>query len=195
MRYYLAAKLNDEVEDIDINTEDFVLRVNSDLVGKIVNIASRSAGFIQKKFDLTLAGHLDNLELQKQLVEAADEIADAYDNRLYSKAVRKIMNLADVINQYIDSEKPWSLAKEEAQLPKVHAVCTQALNAFKVLMVYLKPILPKMAKDVEEFLNIEPLQWCDVETVLLGKQIRAFKPLMQRVDPEIIAQLITVSVQ
>lgn len=195
LRYYLAAKLNDQVEDIDINTEDFVLRINSDLVGKIVNIASRSAGFIKKKFDLTLADHLDNPELQQQLADAASDIADDYENRLYSKAVRKIMALADLVNQYIDQEKPWQLAKEEGQLPKVHAVCTQALNAFKVLMVYLKPILPEMAKAVEAFLNIEPLEWADADKVLLGTQINVFKPLMQRVDAEVVAELIASSAQ
>jgi len=195
LRYYLAAKLNDQVEDIDINTEDFVLRINSDLVGKIVNIASRSAGFIKKKFDLTLADHLDNPELQKQLADAADEIADAYENRLYSKAVRQTMSLADFVNQYIDQQKPWQLAKEEGQLPKVHAVCTQALNAFKVLMVYLKPILPQMAIDAEAFLNIEPLVWEDAQTTLLGTKINVFKPLMQRVDSEVVAELIEVSTQ
>jgi methionyl-tRNA synthetase len=193
LRYYLAAKLNDQVEDIDINTEDFVLRINSDLVGKIVNIASRSAGFIKKKFDLTLADHLDNPELQQQLTDAASDIADDYENRLYSKAVRKIMALADLVNQYIDQQKPWQLAKEEGQLPKVHAVCTQALNAFKVLMVYLKPILPEMAKAAEAFLNIEPLEWADVEKVLLDTQINVFKPLMQRVDAEVVAELIATS--
>lgn len=195
LRYYLAAKLNDEVEDIDINTEDFVLRINSDLVGKIVNIASRSAGFIQKKFNLMLADHLDNDELQNQLALASDEIAHAYDHRLYSKAVRKIMSLADATNQYIDQEKPWVLAKDQEQLPKVHAVCTQALNAFKVLMVYLKPILPQMAKDVENFLDIEPLKWSDAKTILLGTRIQEFKPLMQRVDLETMAKLMTSSGQ
>jgi methionyl-tRNA synthetase len=195
LRYYLAAKLNDEVEDIDINTEDFVLRINSDLVGKIVNIASRSAGFIQKKFNLTLSDHLDNVELQNQLALASDEIAHAYDHRLYSKAVRKIMNLADCINQYIDQEKPWALAKDEEQLPKVQAVCTQALNAFKVLMVYLKPILPHMTKEVENFLNIEPLEWRDAQTVLLSRRIHEFKPLMQRVDPDVMTQLMASSIK
>jgi methionyl-tRNA synthetase len=192
LRYYLAAKLNDEVEDIDINTDDFVARINADLVGKVVNIASRSAGFIKKKFDLTLADHLDDPELQQTLADASDAIAQAYEDRQFSKAVRMIMALADRVNQYIDAEKPWQLAKEEGQLPKVHAVCTQALNAFKVLMVYLKPILPVMAQEAERFLNCSPLQWSDAQAVLLGTEIQAFKPLMQRVDADELAALMAV---
>ncbi|MDF1759428.1 MAG: methionine--tRNA ligase [Coxiellaceae bacterium] len=189
LRYYFAAKLSPHVEDIDLNMQDFMLRVNSDLVGKVVNIASRSAGFIYKKFDAQLSDSLHNTELQKTLVEAGGSIAEAYEKLEFSKAVREIMYLADLINQYIDQHKPWALAKEDGKMNEVQLICSQAINAFRVLMIYLKPILPTMAEKSEAFLNVEPLVWTDLDEPLLNHTINKFKPLMQRIDPEAIEQL------
>lgn len=189
LRYYLAAKLASGVDDIDLNFEDFILRVNSDLVGKVVNIASRSAGFIHKKFGGMLSPELDNQSLLERLRNAAPDIAAYYENRDYSHAVRRIMELADSVNQYVDEQKPWVLAKEAGQETKVHAVCSTSVNLFRLLMIYLKPILPVMAKNVEDFLNIPPLKWDDIHVSLTQHCINPFKPLMQRIDPEKIAAL------
>jgi methionyl-tRNA synthetase len=184
LRYYFAAKLSNSVDDIDLNFEDFMMRVNADLVGKVVNIASRSAGFIYKKFDGMLSHCIAEPELLAALQTASDSIAEAYEHHEYSRAVRMIMELADSVNQYIDAEKPWALAKEEEQADKVHEVCSMALNLFRILMVYLKPILPVMAEKVEAFFNIEPLIWADVEKPLTDHRINRFQPLMQRIEIE-----------
>ena len=189
VRYYFAAKLGPQVEDIDLSMQDFMLRVNSDLVGKVVNIASRSAGFIYKKFDGQLSSELHNPELQKTLVDAGDSIAADFESLQFSKAVREIMHLADLVNQYIDHHKPWALAKEEGKMDEVQLICSQAINAFRLLMIYLKPILPAMAEKSEAFLNIEPLSWNDLQQPLLDHAINKFKPLMQRIDPEAIEHL------
>lgn len=189
LRYYFAAKLSNGVDDIDLNFEDFMLRVNSDLVGKVVNIASRSAGFIYKKFDGLLSHCIAAPDLLEKLQNSADTIAEFYENHEYSRAVRLIMELADSVNQYIDAEKPWVLAKEAGQEDKVHEVCSMALNLFRILMIYLKPILPTMAENVEAFFNIEALQWSDIQTPLMDHQINRFKPLMQRIEAEKIEAL------
>jgi len=181
LRYYYAAKLSDGVDDIDLNLEDFMQRVNSDLVGKVVNIASRCAGFISKKFDGTLAAQLPDEALHQQLVSAGDAIAGHFENREYSKAVREIMALADKANVYIDEHKPWALAKEAGREADVHAICSQGLNMFRVLMTYLKPILPATAAKSEAFLNTE-LSWANLHLPLLNHAINKFKPLMTRIE-------------
>lgn len=186
MRYYFAAKLSDTVEDIDINWDDFVARVNADLIGKYVNIASRCAGFIKKKFEGQLADKLMDPELFESFAGASEEIANCYENRHYSKAMRLIMALADKVNQFIEQYKPWELAKDEANLPQVQLVCTQAINAFYQLSIYLKPVLSETAEKVEAFLNIEPMQWSNLNKPLLAHQINKFKPLLMRVDPEAV---------
>jgi methionyl-tRNA synthetase len=184
LRYYFAAKLTSRIDDIDLNFEDFINRVNADLVGKVVNIASRCAGFIGKRFDGLLASSLDNQALFDYVKDKGSDIADAYCNREYAKAVRLIMECADRINQYIDEKKPWLMIKEEGQLETVQAVCTMGINLFRLLIIYLKPILPVMAKNVETFLNCAPLMWSDSEKPLLNHKINKFKPLMQRVEKE-----------
>lgn len=191
LRYYYAAKLSNQVEDIDLNLEDFMLRVNSDLVGKVVNIASRSAGFIYKKFDGLLSSDLHAPELQQALAEAGPAIADDYEHLHFGKAVREIMRLADLVNQYIDQHKPWALAKEKGKMDEVQAICSQSINAFRILMVYLKPILPAMAEKAETFLNIEPLQWDDHLTTLSDHNINKFKPLMQRIERDKLDALVS----
>lgn len=190
LRYYFAAKLNGHAEDLDLNFNDFTNRINADLVGKVVNIASRCAGFINKRFDSQLSSSLAEPDLYQSLVQARDGIQDAYIARDYAKAVRQIMECADRVNQYIDAEKPWVLAKNEEHLPQVQAICTMGLNLFRVLMTYLKPVLPAMASQAEVFLDCGALMWQSIDTPLLNHQIQTFVPLMTRVEPAKIDALL-----
>ena len=186
-RYYIAGKLGPAVEDIDLNLEDFVLRVNADLVGKVVNIASRCAGFISKRFD----GKLDGADtaLVAELTSAADTIAAHYEQREYAKAMRVVMGLADRANQYIDQEKPWQLAKDPAQEARVQAVCSTGIELFRVLMTYLKPVLPAMAARAEDFLQ-STLTWDALAAPLGAHTVAAFSPLMNRVDMDKVNAMI-----
>ena len=182
LRYYYAAKLGNGIEDLDLNLEDFAQRVNSDVVGKVVNIASRCAGFIKKKFDGKLATKLDEPDLYKTFVGAGEMIASHYEKREFSTAVREIMALADQANQYIDAKKPWVLAKEEGRDDEVQAACSMGINLFRILVLYLKPVLPKLAADSEAFLNVAPLTWDTIDLPLLNHTINKFKPLMTRIE-------------
>ena len=182
LRYYFAAKLNDTVEDIDLNLEDFVQRVNSDLVGKVVNIASRCAGFISKRFDGQLADALPEPKLYQRFADWAQQIGEHYERRQYSRAMRDIMALADEANAYINDKAPWVMAKEQGRDAELHGVCTQALNLFRVLIAYLKPVLPATAEKTEAFLNIGPLDWSSIETPLTGHGINKFKHMLTRVE-------------
>ncbi len=193
LRYYFAAKLGPGVEDIDLNLEDFVQRVNSDLVGKVVNIASRCAGFITKRFVGTLSDALAEPELFDEFVAAGEAIADHYEKREYGRAVREIMKLADRANQYIDEKQPWVVAKEEGRDAELQAICSMGLNLFKVLIGYLRPILPGTAEKAEAFLRIEPQQWSHIAQPLLGHQVAKFKPLMTRVDPKKVEAMVAAS--
>ncbi|KJY98913.1 methionine--tRNA ligase [Pseudoalteromonas ruthenica] len=181
LRYYFAAKLGSGITDLDLNLEDFAQRVNSDLVGKVVNIASRCAGFITKKFDGTLSSDNVEGELIAEFAAARQSIADHYEAREYGRAVRLIMALADKANQYIDAQAPWVLIKDENTAKQAHDVCSVGINLFRILMTYLSPILPGMAAKVSSFLNDE-LAWDKVDTVLVDHKINKFKALMQRVD-------------
>jgi methionyl-tRNA synthetase len=182
LRYYFAAKLGNNIDDIDFNFDDFCQRVNSDLIGKVINIASRSAGFISKQFNLELATTLDRPKLFDHFVKTSSKIANLYQNREYNQVSREIMALADLANQYIDEMKPWALAKEAGNLEKVQLICTQGLNLFRLLLIYLKPILPQTAEKAEAFLNSTHLSWQDCNRPLLGHKISPFTPLMQRID-------------
>ena len=193
LRYYLAAKLGPGVEDLDLNLEDFVQRVNSDLVGKLVNIASRCAGFIGKNFDGRLAGAVDNDVPIEEIRQASPSIADLFEQREYGKAVRQIMALADKANQYLNERKPWEIAKADKQSPELQQICTTGINAFRLLAGYLKPVLPALAADAEEFLAIEPLTWHDLDSLLLDHRINRFKPLMTRVEPAAVQAMIDES--
>ena len=193
LRYYFASKLSDGIDDLDLNFEDFTQRVNSDLVGKLVNIASRCAGFITRRFAGRLAERLAEPALYAEFVAAGDSIARAYEGREFSRAMREIMALADRANQYIDERKPWALAKQPDSESEVQAVCGMGLNLFRVLMIYLKPVLPGLAARVEQFLQIPPLRWSDLSTPLLDHDIAEFKPLMQRVDLARIAAMVEAS--
>lgn len=195
IRYYFAAKLNERIEDIDLNFEDFTNRINADLVGKVVNIASRCAGFVTKRFDATLSKQLDNLELIEQFQAEGELIAACFENREFSKAVRLIMKLADLANQYIDAKKPWQMIKDEALLEQTHIVCSTGLNLFRLLTLYLKPILPELSNNSETFLNIDPMMWSDKNTTLTEHAINKFKPLMQRIEAKQIEAVIQDNIQ
>ncbi|MBX3705399.1 MAG: methionine--tRNA ligase [Pseudomonadales bacterium] len=193
LRYYFAAKLNGTIDDIDINLEDFVARVNADLVGKIVNIASRCAGFITRQFDGRLADALPDPELRARCVAAADAIAERYERGDTARAVREITALADLANQYIAEQAPWTLARDPARSADVQAVCTQGLELFRILMIYLKPILPAMAEASEAFLAVAPFTWRDLDTPLTEHRINPFKPLVARMDMADVEQLLADS--
>ena len=193
LRYYFATKLNDRIDDLDLNLEDFQQRVNSDLIGKLVNIASRSAGFISRRFAGRLADTLAEPGLYGDFVVAGESIAEAYEQREFSRAMREIMALADLANQYVDDKKPWVLAKQAGGDQDVQAVCSMALNLFRVLMIYLKPVLPIVAEQTEAFLQIPPLAWQDLHHPLLNHPIGRFQPLMQRVEPTQVAAMVAAS--
>jgi methionyl-tRNA synthetase len=191
LRYYYAAKLNSTMEDIDLNLDDFIARVNSDLVGKYVNIASRSAGFIGKRFGGILADSSEGNAVVGELQALAGDIAALYDRREYGKALREVMMLADKANAFVDLNKPWELAKNPEQEAKLQRVCTDALNMFRLLTLYLKPVLPQVADKVEQFLSIEPLTWKDSETLLpKGHRIKQYSHLMKRVDKKQVDALV-----
>ncbi len=193
LRYYFAAKLSAGVDDIDLNLEDFVQRVNSDVVGKIVNIASRCAGFLRKGFDNTTTAKCAEPALLQSFLEHSDTIAEAYEQREYSKAIRAIVALADRANQYIDERKPWVLAKEAGREADVHAVCSMGVNLFRVIMIYLKPVLPTMAEKSEQFLNCS-LDWTALtQGPLLNHGLSTFQPLLTRVDPAGVDALLAAS--
>jgi methionyl-tRNA synthetase len=195
LRYYFAAKLGSGIDDIDLNLEDFQARVNSDLVGKVVNIASRCAGFIAKRFDDQLSGSLSEPDLHREFIAAGPIIAQHYEKREYGHAMRTIMALADKANVYIDEQKPWLVAKEEGKGQQLHDICTMGINLFHVLMAYLKPVLPVTAKKAEAFLNIKPMSWNNFEVPLTSHNIHKFEPLMTRVESDKIEAMRDASKQ
>ncbi len=192
LRYYFAAKMSGSVDDLDINLEDFVQRVNSDVVGKVVNIASRCAGFINKQFDGQLSATADN-PLLKEFADASDGIAEHYENGDYGKALREVMALADKANQFIDEHKPWVMIKEEGKRDEVQQVCSDGINFFKGLVTFLKPVLPGLAEKSEAFLNVPTLSWSDAGQPLVSHQINKFKPLMTRIESEKVEAIVSNS--
>jgi methionyl-tRNA synthetase len=195
LRYYLAAKLSSGIDDLDLNLEDFVLRVNSDLVGKVVNIASRCAGFIGKGFEGKLASELDSPELLEEIQASKAEITNHFNEREYGKAIRVIMALADKANQYINDKQPWVIAKSDRQSLELQQICSTGINAFRLLIAYLKPVLPAMAEKVEEFLGIDALCWTDIDTLLTDHSINKFQPLMTRVESDKIQAMVAATQQ
>ena len=193
LRYYFAAKLGSSIDDIDLNLEDFLKRVNSDLVGKLVNIASRCARFINQMPDSLLSSEIDTPELVQIFQNALPGIAEFYEHREFSRAIREIMALADLANQYIDEKKPWVLAKDQTQLAAVQAICTTGLNLFRLLIGMLKPVLPGLAAESERFLNIPPLTWETLPTPVLAQSVNPFKPLMTRVSQDQVDALLASS--
>ena len=190
LRYYFAAKLGPGVDDIDLNLEDFSARVNSDLVGKLVNIASRCAGFINKRFDNQLVSQLSDESLSEQYLAASEAIAEFYEKREYGKAMRDIMALADKVNQYIDEKQPWVVIKDPERMAEVQDICSIGINCFRQLIILLKPVLPRLAEQAEQFLNVGPLSWADLGNNLCDHQINRFKPLMTRIEPVLIERMV-----
>ena len=198
LRYYLAAKLNAKVEDIDFSAEDFTARINADLIGKYVNIASRAAGFISKKFNgqVNTIWASDTDSFLSGIRSVAPEIQAFYEGREFGKALRAIMEQADIINAYVDANKPWILAKDSANDAALQEVCSRLLEAFRLLTLYLKPVLPQVAQQVEGWLNIAPLQWSDVRNVLPdGHAINLYQHLLTRVEPAIFDKLFDAPVE
>ncbi|MCS4285099.1 methionyl-tRNA synthetase [Pseudomonas sp. BIGb0278] len=193
LRYYYAAKLGRGVDDLDLNLEDFIQKVNSDLVGKVVNIASRCAGFIHKGNAGVMVGGDAEPELTEAFAAAAPSIAEAYEARDFARAMREIMALADRANAWIADKAPWSLAKQEGKQDEVHAICAQGINLFRQLVIFLKPVLPVLAADAEAFLNVAPLRWDDHQSRLENHQLNAFKPLMSRIEPAKVEAMIAAS--
>ncbi|MEY0971041.1 methionine--tRNA ligase [Providencia huaxiensis] len=181
LRYYYAAKLSSRIDDIDFNLEDFVQRVNSDIVNKVVNLASRNAGFIAKRFDGKLSANLAEPELYQQFIDAANVIGEDFSNREYNKAIREIMALADIANRYVDEKAPWVVAKQEGKDQELQDICSMGINLFRVLMTYLKPVLPGLTERSEAFLNSE-LSWDAISTPLLNHSVAPFKALFNRIE-------------
>ncbi|HGG9246842.1 TPA: methionine--tRNA ligase [Neisseria meningitidis] len=194
MRYYIAAKLNSKIEDIDLNLQDFISRVNSDLVGKYVNIAARASGFIAKRFEGRLKDVADSALLAKLAAES-DTIAEQYENREYARALRDIMALADAVNEYVDANKPWELAKQEGQDERLHEVCSELINAFTMLTAYLAPVLPQTAANAAKFLNLEAITWANTRETLGKHAINKYEHLMQRVEQKQVDDLIEANKQ
>jgi methionyl-tRNA synthetase len=193
LRYYFAAKLNSHIEDIDLNLDDFIQRVNTDLIGKYINIASRASGFITKRFNSTLAPaitHPQACALLTHLQAASESLAQGYENREFSRVMREIMALTDQVNQFVDEYKPWELAKELDKTALLHEVCSTLINAFRLLTLYLKPVLPKLAESVESFLNIAPLSWQESAHLLANHVINPYQHLMTRIDPQAVSAML-----
>ena len=194
MRYYIAAKLNSKIEDIDLNLQDFISRVNSDLVGKYVNIAARASGFIAKRFEGRLKD-VSGSALLAKLAAESDNIAEQYENREYARALRDIMALADAVNEYVDANKPWELAKQEGQDERLHEVCSELINAFTMLTAYLAPVLPQTAANAARFLNLDAITWANTRETLGGHAINKYEHLMRRVEQKQVDDLIEANKQ
>ena len=194
MRYYIAAKLNSKIEDIDLNLQDFISRVNSDLVGKYVNIAARASGFIAKRFEGRLKD-VSGSALLAKLTAQSEAIAECYESREYARALRDIMALADIVNEYVDANKPWELAKQEGQDERLHEVCSELINAFTMLTAYLAPVLPKVAENAAKFLNLEAITWANTRETLGEHAINKYEHLMQRVEQKQVDDLIEANKQ
>ena len=194
MRYYIAAKLNSKIEDIDLNLQDFISRVNSDLVGKYVNIAARASGFIAKRFEGRLKD-VSGSALLAKLAAESDTIAEQYENREYARALRDIMALADAVNEYVDANKPWELAKQEGQDERLHEVCSELINAFTMLTAYLAPVLPQTAANTARFLNLDAITWANTRETLGEHAINKYEHLMQRVEQKQVDDLIEANKQ
>ncbi len=193
LRYYFAAKLSGRVEDIDLNLDDFVARINADLIGKYINIASRTANFISKRFNGRLSSELDRPELFQEVAAAREEIAGRFEQRRFAQGIRTIMALADKTNAYVAERAPWQIAREEGRETELQQICTTALNVFAQLTTYLKPILPDTAARAEAFLNVNPLDWSQLDRPLLDHDINQFKPLLKRVDDKTVERMMAAS--
>ncbi|MBT8634709.1 methionine--tRNA ligase [Polynucleobacter paneuropaeus] len=193
-RYYFATKLNDSMEDLDLNLQDFIARVNSDLLGKYINIASRSAGFLVKRFAGVVSDEAMDHPLLTEIRGASEKIAALYEGREFAKALRSVMELADKVNAFVDENKPWEIAKDSEREADLQRVCSVTLEAFRALSLYLKPVLPKVAEGVETFLSLKPMHWEDINTPLSSQHpIQAYQHLMTRVEPTQIDSLLAAN--
>ena len=196
LRYYFAAKLNASMEDLDLNLQDFTARVNSDLLGKYINIASRSAGFLVKRFNGLVDDAAMTHPLLVQLADASETIAEMYESREYAKTLRTVMDLADAVNAFVDTNKPWEIAKDPAREKELQTVCSVTLEAFRRLTLYLKPVIPEVAAKVEEFFGIAPMTWTDIKQPISSQQaVNPYQHLMTRIDPALIDKLIAANQQ
>lgn len=192
-RYYIASKLTAKIEDVDLSLQDFTARINSELVGKYINIASRSAGFIAKRFANRLSDKIDDMTVINQVLAIRNELADLYQAREFAKAVKLIMTVVDEVNQYVDTAKPWLLAKEEGKDNELHQVCSTLINVFRIIAIYLKPIVPLLVEQIEVFLQVKPLQWTDLDSLLLAHDINNYKHLITRVEPTMVDKMIELN--
>lgn len=188
-RYYIASKSTNRIEDIDLSLDDFMARINSELVGKFINIAARSSSFLHKIFAGKLATNITDTELLNKVIAIKDDVSALYEDREYAKAIKLIMSVIDEINLYVDNVKPWVLAKEEGKTEELHQVCSILINAFRYITIYLKPVIPSLATDIEQFLNIKELSWHDLNILLLDHTINPYNHLITRIDPKLIANL------
>ncbi len=192
LRYYYAAKLNSRIDDLDLSLDDFIQRVNTDVVNKVVNLASRNAGFITKRFDGQLSDTCAEPDLYQSFIDKAEHIGELYEAREFNRAIREIIGLADKANQYVDEKAPWVIAKEEGKEAELQAICSVGINLFRVLMTYLKPVMPKLAERAEGFLN-DTLTWESIATPLTDHRISKFKALFNRIDPKAVDAMIAAS--
>lgn len=192
-RYYIASKLTAKIEDVDLSLQDFTARINSELVGKYINIASRSAGFIAKRFANRLSDKIDDMTVINQVLAIRNELAELYQAREFAKAVKLIMTVVDEVNQYVDTAKPWLLAKEEGKDNELHQVCSTLINVFRIIAIYLKPIVPLLVEQIEVFLQVKPLQWTDLDSLLLAHDINNYKHLITRVEPTMVDKMIELN--
>lgn len=192
-RYYIASKLTAKIEDVDLSLQDFTARINSELVGKYINIASRSAGFIAKRFANRLSDKIDDMTVVNQVLAIRNELADLYQAREFAKAVKLIMTVVDEVNQYVDTAKPWLLAKEDGKDNELHQVCSTLINVFRIIAIYLKPIVPLLVEQIEVFLQVQPLQWTDLDSLLLAHDINNYKHLITRVEPTMVDKMIELN--
>ena len=184
LRYYFASRLTNNIEDIDLSLDDFVARVNSDLIGKIINIGSRCARFINKDFDDFLSPKIKNQDLLDVILNSKKIIVQNYEERNFSKNIRIISSLADDINKYLDDEKPWVKIKDEVNREYVHQVCSDGMNMFRVLIGFLKPVTPKIAEKVENILDCEKINWKNIDNILISRKINKYEPIIGRIDKE-----------
>ncbi|MCE3268468.1 MAG: methionine--tRNA ligase [Burkholderiales bacterium] len=192
-RYYIASKLSNKIEDIDLSLDDFIARVNSELVGKFINIAARSSSFLSKNFDNKLCAKTQDNSLLDQVLLIKETVAKYYTEREYNKAIRTIMAVVDEINVYVDNTKPWILAKDPAKQEELHQVCSILINAFRLISIYLKPVVPDLIAKIEEFLNISPLMWSDLNSSLCNHAIKPYSHLISRIEPKMIENMLEIN--
>jgi len=192
-RYYIASKLSNKIEDIDLSLDDFIARVNSELVGKFINIAARSSSFLSRQFDNKLSATIKDDSLLNQVLSIKETVAKYYTDREYNKAIRSIMSVVDEINLYVDNAKPWILAKDQAKHEELHQVCSILINAFRLISIYLKPVVPDLITKIEDFLDVEPLMWADLNSTLCNHTLKPYSHLISRIEPKMVENMLEIN--